>query len=732
MIIKCGFLKSYGAEKFLLVLLVPFCFSCKEFSENEGVRLLDKLSMQRESESVNIRIKKNRFLAEVYGAEEQRAALLTGYVADEYAANSPGHNNDDPNVPDPEKYAWPAVIARFKKYGTADALGNTRIETFRHNLPFHFPYVGMARIMGLYPEAPKMKEHKKLYLENVWKRTGNFSPWTGEGTENHISMNHTNGYLYAQYVKNENYQSALFQDAGPKLAAMKEWILHWSKKVYGSGTAEWNSSTYGVHNIVGWLNLYDFAEDEEVKQAARAVLDYYAVELALHYTQGTTGGAEMRGSSAYRSVRTDTDYLSWLWYGDSPRKISFEGNQPIFSMYAATSGYKPPTIAKKLASKENKMPAMYYGSKPSYLFKHSSYIKQTFYVDKQYTVGAAYVPYGGWSGGDWQIVSWKLLGRVTPEEHNTSKNVDFISGGGMYYQDRGLHRKPFDQLAHHENVVVQLSKVPVNAPAIKALIEPMFSDWQAKWKADFIKRFPTESWKINQQHVNFQSQDVSQNHSFISIYKKDKNIRSEQKENVLFVQLENVFLAIRSVHQQQPSLPEATGDFYKITDVASPGVLSGFVLEAGNREDFSSFEDYKKQVLEKTSLDKSQAATANKLMYKNLKGDMLEVAYTEEGTFTEPIYDWGYGVTDPMVIITSPPFVQPQWPGGKGHGKLAKWTVNGEKVALKDDWPVYEGPHVVLENSKLILSHPDAGKSYTVDYSGAYPKFSEEDVGTGY
>lgn len=665
-------------------------------------------------------------------AFEQRVGDLIDHVADVYAANSPGWDNNNSSVPDPEKYAWPSVLARFDKYGIDDAMGNIRIETFRNNSPFHFPFVGMARIMSLYPEAPKMMEHKKRYLEQVWQRDDSFNAWTGEGTENHVNMNRTSGYLYAQHVLEAGYQDELFQDAGEKLQSMKEWIMYWSKQIYKSGTAEWNSSTYGVHNIVGWLNLYDFAADEEVKKAARAVLDYYASELALHYTQGITGGAEMRGGSAYRSVRTDTDYLSWLWFGDSPRQVTFEGNQPIYSMYAATSTYRPPAAAIELARKEVTSPAMYYGSKPSYLFDHTSYVKQTFYIDPNYTLGAAYLPYGGWSGGDWQIVSWKLVGRVEADESNVENHADFVSGGGMYFQDRGLHRKPFDQLVHHENVLVQLSKVPTDASDIKAVIEPMFEDWHAKWKADFTERFPTESWKVNQPHVNFQSQDVTQNSSFISIRRKDRNVEFEMENELLFVKLEKVYLAIRSIHQPQPTEPQVQGDFYKVEDTAAPGVLSGFVMEVGSVADFSSFDDFKSEITEKTSLDRSRAATENTITYQNLQEDILEITYSGEGSFTEPIFDWGFGVENPQVKLTSPPFMQPEWPSGAGHGKLARWKVNGEEVTVSEDWPVFEGPNLLLQDSKLVMRAPGERTEYTVDYSGEVPAFSEKELVTGF
>lgn len=119
------------------------------------------------------------------------------------------------------------------------------------------------------------------------------------------------------------------------------------------GVAEWDSSSYTTFNLIGWLNLYDFAKDEKIKKAAQAVLDYYASTIALKYTYGIYGGAEQRGGGAVESFRSYTDYLAWLWFSEEIPKDDKFLVWPAYiqTIYAATSSYRPPKEALALARK---------------------------------------------------------------------------------------------------------------------------------------------------------------------------------------------------------------------------------------------------------------------------------------------------------------------------------------------------------------------------------------------
>lgn len=512
---------------------------------------------------------------------------------------------------------------------------------------------------------------------------------------------------------------------------MKQWISYFSQKIFQTGTGEFNSAIYAPYNIIGWLNLYDFATDREVKQMARAVLDYYACEMALHYSQAMTGGSDLRGKRCTESFKGAAAYLGWLWFGDSPQPLDKSNlnqgddcnNALIQPVHAATSTYRVPGIAAKLAKGKLTNPAMYYNSKPGYLLEKPSSIKQTFYRTDKYSMGAGYFPYGGWSAGDHQIVSWKLISRVAKGKNKTAQ---YVSGIGMEnpagkHYCHGNQRSPFDQLVHHRNVLIQMTRVPENSKRIEATIQKIYNDWQSKWERDFYKRFPNDTDRG--MPVHFQYLDVSVNRSSL-IFRDAGHLVSDLRQNILFIELEKTWLAIRSLRKDRPfDLKFSEDEEYRYAGVkASRGTVCGLIVEVSARDEYPNMQAFQEAIIQKTQLDNEQLDSHNTITYLGLKGDTITCRYNVSGSFYEPLFDWGYGPTEPMMIHTSPPFKQPKWPEGIGHGKIASWWVNGEKVLTNKPWPVYDGPGLFIGKGRLELTAGE--KIYEIDYTGDLPVFN--------
>lgn len=655
-----------------------------------------------------------------------------GWVSVDNEYRPSGFKGSEPS--DFGKYVYPWMIAHFEKDGET-ALDNSECQKISdyfdsqyHLSPtFHFNLAGLPRLIYRYPYEPNFQKsgHLKDYLQRVFERTDSYNAWTIEGTENHVNMSRVSGYLYAQLAIDSGY-TADFTEAQAKLDTMKYWIMAHSKTIYHTGAAEWNSTTYGIYNILPWLNLYDYAKDPDVKDAARAILDYYACELALHYTQGISSGPEMRGGYAQASIDTETDYLAWLWFGDSPKNIvksNFSSSDARQSVHAATSSYRPPAIAVKLAQKKLTKPAVYNNSKAGYLYEDTSLVKQTFYIDKNYTLGAAYTPYGGWGGGDWQIVSWKLVSRVDSSEN---KDAQFASVGLEWdgWIKAQLFRQPWQQFVQHENVMIQMTKRPTNHATIKSTVQGLFNTWQTDWQTDFDKRFPTDTDKGNP--VAFQDGQAKENQTVFT-FSNYGDYSHTTEDNILFIEFEKIYIALFSINQTAPTTPTAKGDFDWTKDNGNDGELTGLIMEVGNKEDFTDFADFKTQIKDNATLDKSDIADNDHFVYTSLRGNKIDVTYNKNGTFTEPIYDWGYGPEAEAVLHRSPPFVQPTWPTGDGYGTVATWKVDDQPVDLDNQWAVYEGPHFKLKAGILELND-STGNWYKVDYTGDIPVFTPIDT----
>jgi len=629
------------------------------------------------------------------------------------------------------KHLHPAFLGRLHENPMDTVVANRMIFYANNCDMFHFNFPGLIRLLYLHPCNPGFTDQvKRLYLNQVFNRTDRYNAFTGEGTENHLSMSRTSAYLYAQFAR-DNFPSE-YPTAAARMADAKDWALYFAKRIYQAGTGEWNSSTYAPYNINGWINLYDFAKDSAVKQAAKAVLDYYASEIALYYMQGITGGANSRGSSVF-SFSKEIDYLGWLWFDDSPRNYTLpgfvtpSGNLATQCAHFATSTYRPPMALVRLAQKRN-LQAHYKLAYPTYLLDSIGYIQGDFYIDRDFALGTAYIPYGGWSGGSTQILNWKLVTRVDSSGTVTNNSAQILTGNGGYNITSGGHpsnldgqrRLPFDQYAQYKNVLIQMTKVPTS-PNTSA-IQSIFTTWHSAWLSDFIQRFPTGD-RTNPVNMRIPN-SLNRNLSFLS-YRKDianpPTYEIDGTTNTLIIRYPKVYVTAKTIFRNQPVVTTTHSQYNYFRDTATTGNLIGFVVEVFNASDFTDYNDFKTKVLPKISLDKSQIAS-NKITYINYNGDSIRAEFQESGTFTEPMFDWGYGPTTQQVIPKSPPFIQPAFPTGAPNGRLAAWSVNNLSMNTYQS-AIFKGKYLTLENGILDIND-SLGNCYRVDYSGYHPIFS--------
>ena len=596
-------------------------------------------------------------------------------------------------------------MARFEKYGVNDSIANAYIEALKDNSPFHFTLVGMARLMSLYEKAPAIQKNKILLLQKVFERSDSHNAWTSEGTENHINMARTSGYLFAQHALD---YPELFPEAAIRMQQMKDWMKYWSKRIYEVGVGEWHSGIYETYNIIGWLNVYDFAKDNDVKAIAKAVLDYYAAEIALFYSYGIPGGSEMRGSGITKSTHNATNYLAWLWFGptnDFPFQL--RGNQYIQSMHAVTSTYHPEPIMVQLAQKELEKPAYYLNSKPSYLLANPSYVKQPFYIGRHFTLGSQVSRYGGWTGASYQIINWKLVA-----ESDKEGVPDEISGNGLFWENYlGKTRDPWTQYMQHENVMIQLTRVPENAEEIYYEIEKTALEWNEQWKQDFLTRYPSDRDK----NVYHKPEKVNYiNKSFLNL---PDHISCEMTDHVITGRMNKLYLAIYPVNRGMEIDKNKIQNRLILEDNAKRDDICGFVVEVFDQEEFADYDSFKSKV----NSEKRLRINETVITYHRLNGDQLKVSFENEGTFEEPLYDWGYGTHERHIKITSPPFHGPEWPEGKNFGRIPTFLVNNKKIDHETQWAVFEGPNLSLVGGVLELT--DNESSYIVDYTGEIPVF---------
>jgi hypothetical protein len=636
---------------------------------------------------------------------QERGRILSEKVADAYQPT---------DYTDRGKYSFPVVIARMDRYGPEDERAVGYLQEYADGKYgfFHFPFVGLARILCRYPNAPAVEANREAFLREILFHDPlyHYNALTSEGTENHISMSRTSGYLFAQEAMR---YPALRERAVEWKAALHVWIMDWSKRIYAYGTGEWDSSPYTAYNLVGWLNLFDYAEDRNVREAARAVLDYYAANIALKLTQNVLGGPESRGGSAYGPLpRTATEYLGWIWFGqaeDASAEGFFKRSEYIQAMHAVTSAYRPPAQLIPLARKQVPVPAVYHNNKPDYLLQVKAQSRETFLIEETFTLGTVQTPYGGWANTNYGVVNWKLV-----VENPEGLPAVLIGNGGMKSATNPRGRNPFDQFLQYRNVVVQMTRVPAEAEAIAAEVADLFEDWKAKAREDFQARWGRRHMFEDSHISNTGMGDLSR--AGVSLLHLPDGMEPQIRGTAAFLQYARTYVAARTLSGDPPVFRDG-----KLLDKAGRDQVSGFVVEVVNAGDYASLDAFISEIESVDRLKALDEETA--FVYTNLSGDALEFTYSLEGEWQELIFDWGYGVREQRIGFNTADWKQADWPTGYGQGRIPLLRVNGAAVPHPGPDTVIEGPLLKLRNRILQIQN-HRGEVYRVDYTSDIPHVS--------
>ena len=656
------------------------------------------------------------------------------------------------SVPDPGKHAWNHVLAHL----AADPSGATTVpgkhgltarrlvrELFRFPNLFHFNADGPAACLMRFPQIVDAAD-RRFFFEGharaVFGRTEelNYNLFTGEGTENHVVMSRFAGHLLCQDWLRDHPDDARAREG---LALTKRYILEHARDVDRCGTGEWNSSTYYGYQLRGVLTCFEFAEDAEVRAACRALLDHFAAEMALKYVGGINAGPESRGG-ADAPVGSEMDQIAWLWWGDSPVAPAGATN----AVYAALSTYRPPAPLAKIARKEVGVGATYFNSHGSYLFDRPAEARESIHFGDGYALSCAYLPYAGFTGACAQFRPAKLVVRAAGDSP-----AWVLSANGNGHTRSGGGRGPWEQWAHHRNVLVQLTHVPANAADLLAEARAITDQWQEDWARSFARRW-IKGDRGAGRHVTFAAPPVTGVDSYVVFPSGATEIDVDPTHHIVFLRHGRTYVAIRSLKADLPQRDETydTAAAKKapktwLIDRVGDGGTGGFVLEVATAAEHGSFDALRSAVVARTRLDRSKLSSDGEVAYTTLAGERLVVRLVREANapLTEPTFDWCYipdrSLDRPMPVMRMPPFVQPAYPRAgsplAGWGRIPAGTVDGRPVGGETfldpakQWPVFAGPHINQAGGVLTIT--DGHDRYEVDFSGAAPRFSIEAAPSG-
>jgi len=215
-----------------------------------------------------------------------------------------------------------------------------------------FAVGGLLRIFYKYHDSPLISRGLIARIEECLLQ---FKYWWDEPagdnrrcywTENHQIIFHTDELLAGQLFKERS-----FQNDGKDGAYHMEHALHLIRRWFDFrvrfGFSEWLSNCYFEEDLLALVNLFDFAEQEDVRRLAGLTIDLILFEMALHTYRGVMGCTHgrtytrlIKGGRGEDSSSTAKLMLGMGLYN----KAAALGTVPL-----ATSAYRCPAIIEAIA-----------------------------------------------------------------------------------------------------------------------------------------------------------------------------------------------------------------------------------------------------------------------------------------------------------------------------------------------------------------------------------------------
>lgn len=547
------------------------------------------------------------------------------------------------HIGDPHKYLLPVILARlslpelYDRQKSWDVLW--RLEQERPDL-YHFRSLFDIRIFFEFRNA--LPENLLASYRSMVAKP-RVIEWREGGTENHLFMQRVSGL-------------ALMDGSGwtveyPDIASTNEaWLRSQINKFLTIGQGEFNSSTYYGYSIGSLLNLYDFASTPELRQLAKAALDWLAVNMALRLSWGTVGGAESRGFDR-GTWDSGLSAIAWIWWGSGSADSAAPPNQNIqeivermspkhakLALVAALSGYRPPVPLKILAQKELPLPFLAKASHPAYYsYRENSNLWETFYITEDYSLGTLLEPACSYQVKGTicaQYATYKLVVRDPKGLRNA-----VVSLGGNYHSPMATGSSPADRYLQGRSAVVFqqiLSQQDREAglPPSSSLVLPSRYGQPQRYGDWYI-------WRIEQ-----------------------------------------TWLAARPWADEISSKIIGKNDGKNDSDyqaLVAEGNKTAWIVDAARVADYPDLENFV-LALDRTEVNDRLWETGGAISYKSIEGDLLAMTYAPYNTV-------GKRAVGKRAV---------------GNAAAGNATIDGRERIL-NDWPVLNSPYVRQELGSGVL-----------------------------
>ena len=170
-------------------------------------------------------------------------------------------------------------------------------------------------------------------------------------TENHWTMYHTSLYLMSELYPNEPGETWYTgKSSEENLAEARGWLIDWMDITTTIGQGEYDPTHYIGEYAIPMLMLATYAEDPEMKQRGKMMLDWLFAELATETLEGVLRGPNSRTGDTTVTERWNAlaSSFSWMLFGNTPPTISYGGFGTYFAMFG--ENYEVPEVIYRIAT----------------------------------------------------------------------------------------------------------------------------------------------------------------------------------------------------------------------------------------------------------------------------------------------------------------------------------------------------------------------------------------------
>jgi hypothetical protein len=288
---------------------------------------------------------------------------------------------------DPAKLDMAAIAIKLTLGQDLDVCSQRVIELMREpgTGPFWmFPCVGVS-----FAGRERLTAEARQSIRRAWHTTRQVR---GD-TENHFVMYYASLYLMSELYPNEPGETWYTgKSSEENLAEARGFLLNWMDLTTTVGQGEYNPTHYIGEYAIPMLYLATWAEDPEIKQRGRMMLDWLFAELAANTLNGVLRGPNSRTDEGSVIERWNSlaSYFSWLLFGNTPPTAGYGGWGLYFAPVA--KNYVLPEVIYRIATDNTTDDLQKDRARTRRRWRYSDElspaVRKTNYIRRDYAVGS--------------------------------------------------------------------------------------------------------------------------------------------------------------------------------------------------------------------------------------------------------------------------------------------------------------------------------------------------------